>query len=431
MYLKIKSVIILFFILINIEAKADSLSLCQNQSHEIHLKKAASQIGIVNPDIATIHMANPQKLHLYGLKPGITSVYALDEEGHEMVRHDVKVNLDLRPLQEDLHKISPQIQVTSINMALRVQGEVASPLEASEIIDIVQAYAGESKIINHLRVTQSTQVNLRVRVAEISRHIDKELGIKWRSILRPDHFVLGLTTNFASSVSDCSGFKFGHVTHDQDINVFIDALAAEGLITILAEPDLTTLSGHTASFLAGGEFPVPISNNRDNVDVVFKEFGVRLSFTPVVQEGKRISIKVAPEVSEISEAHSVVVNGLRIPGLKTRRAETMVELMSGQSFAIAGLLQQNTSSGITGLPPLHEMPIIGALFRSSRFRQKESELVIIITPYLVQPVPAGQKLMTPLDHFIPASDFEREIKNKLIRTHGPEFDLTKIGFMLR
>lgn len=431
MHLKIKTILPLFFVLLNIQLYADLLPLSQHQSHEICLNKPATHIGIVNPDIVTMHMANPQKLHLYGLKPGITSVYALDENGHEMLRHDVKVSLDLRPLQEDLHKISPQINVTSLNTALRVTGEVASPLEASEIIDIVTAYAGESKVINHLRITQSTQVNLRVRVAEISRHIDKELGIKWRSLLRPDHFVLGLSTNFASSISEQGGFRFGHITHDQDINVFIDALAAEGLITILAEPDLTTLSGHTASFLAGGEFPVPVSNNRDNIDVVFKEFGVRLSFTPIVQEGKRINLKVAPEVSEISEAHAVVVGGLRIPGLKTRRAETMVELMSGQSFAIAGLLQQNTSSGISGLPPLHEMPIIGPLFRSSRFKQKESELVIIITPYLVQPVPAGQKLMTPLDHFIPASDFEREIKNKLINNHNPDLDLTKIGFMLR
>ncbi|NIR45892.1 MAG: type II and III secretion system protein family protein, partial [Gemmatimonadetes bacterium] len=236
--------------------------------------------------------------------------------------------------------------------------------------------------------------NLRVRIAEVSRDIKNKFGFNWDFLLS-GNFVLGLATSF-STVGATTTAQYTDTFGDASIDGLIDALADDGLITILAEPNLTALSGETASFLAGGEFPIPVSQDSDSITVEFKEFGVGLAFTPTVIGTERISMRVRPEVSQLSTAASVSVAGTSIPGLTTRRAETTVELASGQSFAIAGLLLDDSQEAIQKTPGLGDLPILGALFKSESFQRKETELIIIVTPYLVRPVSTGD-LPLPTD----------------------------------
>ncbi len=206
---------------------------------------------------------------------------------------------------------------------------------------------------------------------------------------------------------------FGNFSNGNDtVNAAIDALAEEGLVNVLAEPNLTALSGETASFLAGGEFPIPIDNGSNGLTIEFKEFGISLAFTPTVLRADRISLKVRPEVSDLSEKGSITVNGLVIPGLATRRAETTVELGSGQSFAIGGLMSSDIQTRLSKYPGLGDLPVLGALFRSQRFQSNETELVIIVTPYLVRPVDAPV-MASPTDGYRAPSDLERILEGRL------------------
>lgn len=406
-----------------------ALTLKQHHHHTIILNKTPTHVGVINPDIAAAHVTSPHNLDIYALKPGTTTIYARDAEGGELMRQELRVIADITPLASDIARIAPSVKLTPLATGLRLSGQVSDPLQAKEITEMARAYMGGSAtILNHLRIDSPCQVNLRVRVAEVSRSLDKELGVRWKSLFKAGNFLTGLTTQFARNTKEGGTLRYSFVTSDQDANIFIDALAAEGLISILAEPDLTCLSGKEASFLAGGEFPVPITNG-ENVDVTFREFGVRLGFAPTVLNDRQISLVVEPEVSEISEANSITVNGLRIPGLKSRKAKTTIQLRSGQSFAIAGLLQNDTSSGKSAYPYLEKLPVIGALFRSTRFKQRNSELVIVVTPYLVNPVTSSHLIKMPLDGFIPATDFHRELQGKLWEgPKGKDIDLRKIGF---
>jgi pilus assembly protein CpaC len=397
----------------------------------ITLPAPARHVGVVNPKIANVHLSSPTMLHIYGESPGITSVYATGDQQKVLFRSEIRVKTNLQPLKQDIKRIAPDVRIRTLNTSILLSGSVASPKIAEQLMDMAKSYASNEQIINHLEVRSSVQVNLRVRVAEIARNSRKELGIKWNNILRPDNFVIGLATNFGKSFSETSQASLTYRDKNYDINGVVDALAAEGFVTILAEPDLTATSGETASFLAGGEFPVPIVTE-DHIDVTYKEFGVRLSFTPTVIDRNRIQLKVRPEVSEISQANSVTINGFVIPGLKVRRTETTVELGSGQSFAIAGLLQNETSSASTGFPKLKDLPVLGPLFRSTRFNRRESELAIIVTPYIVKPITASQKPMTPIDDFIPALDIDLLYKQKFMipAEQAGRADFGPIGFII-
>jgi pilus assembly protein CpaC len=207
------------------------------------------------------------------------------------------------------------------------------------------------------------------------------------------------------------------------INNVIDALAEEGLVTILAQPNLTAISGQTASFLAGGEFPVPVpqsnSGNSSTITIEYKKFGVQLDFVPTVLSTDRIAIRVRPEVSQLTTQGATQINGFDIPALSVRRAETTIRLGSGESFAIAGLIQDNATTDISKFPGLGDVPVIGALFRSSRFQRQETELVIIVTPYVVRPVPSGPSLRLPTDGLQPASDFEQIVLGRLVKPSAP------------
>jgi pilus assembly protein CpaC len=312
----------------------------------------------------------------------------------------------------------------------------------------------DKQLVNRVTVDRPYQVNLRVRVAEVDRTVTKELGINWEAVTRPGSFVFGLATgNPVVGIPGSSGGALtplggapivptaltvngtavgllnrnpglGGTTTDSIsagfnnsrnlLDAVIDALDQNGLVTILAEPNLTAMSGETASFLAGGEFPIIIPGGTlGQTTVEFKQYGVSLAFTPVVLANGQITMRVRPEVSELSNAGAVEISGTNIPGITTRRTETSIELSSGQSFAISGLLQNNNTDSINKVPGLGDLPVLGPLFRSTQFQHNESELVIIVTPYLVQP--SSGRLALPTDGYAPPTDRDVYVNGRTTR----------------
>jgi pilus assembly protein CpaC len=277
-----------------------------------------------------------------------------------------------------------------------LSGAVATATEVENARRLAMRFIGDGgEVINRIAVTAPNQVNLRVRIAEVSREITNQFGFNW-SVAVDGGFRFALQSLLPTA--GINDVLVGGDVGSTSIDALIDALAEDNLVTILAEPNLTAVSGETASFLAGGEFPIPVSQDNNTVTVEFKQFGVSLAFTPTLMGRNRISMRVRPEVSQLSTAVQVLAGGLSIPSLTTRRAETTVELASGQSFAIAGLIQDNSRQEHSQIPGLGDIPILGALFQSDRFQRNETELVIIVTPYVVRPVNADQ-LQTPVDPY--------------------------------
>ena len=303
---------------------------------------------------------------------------------------------------------------------IAMTGQVATPADAERASRLAHAYLAEKGTLdNRLAVASPVQVNLRVRIAEMSRTLTRELGVNWQALGNIGRYgAVGFATantlaTLASSASRVSGAyaKSGPRNAFTDINATIDALSQDQLVHVLAEPNLTALSGETASFLVGGEFPIPIAQENNSISVEFKQYGISLAFVPTVIGGDRIVLRVRPEVSQLTDQGAVQLgNGntsVQIPAITVRRADTTVDLGSGQSFAIAGLLQQGQSITGLGLPFLGDIPILGALFRSSSFQHNETELVIIVTPYIVRPVSNPDALASPDDAWRPPSDLER------------------------
>ncbi len=380
-----------------------------NEGTLLRLDSSPKSIVIANPDIADVSIRSPRLMYIFGKKTGETTLYATDGQEHVLFNITVRVIHDLSRLKQAMAEVIPagQIAVDSIDGGIILQGTVATSAESEDARRIALKFLGkDEEVINRLAITAPNQVNLRVRVAEIDKTVVRELGINWNAAGTLGQFAVGLVTDgFANAlisnntVAQSTNLINGHlVTGGWDVNSFIDALATEGLVTVLAEPNLTALSGETASFLAGGQFPVPVpqaSNGGSVITIEFKNFGVGLSFTPTLLAGNRISMRVQPEVSQLDFTNKVVIAGQVVPGLTVRRANTTIELASGQSFAIAGLIQNNSAVNSNSVPGLGDIPILGDLFRSNRFQRSETELVIIVTPYLV--VPVNGKLPVPTD----------------------------------
>ncbi len=370
-------------------------------------------------------------------------------------------------IQGMIHRLMPgglSIRATADGGRLVLSGVVPNAATAEQAEAIARGLAGErTVIVAQFAVLSSIQVNVRVRMAEIDRTIERQLGFNWQALGNNGSWRLGTLTGAAAAGVPAllavptvgfpnsafnplqalgltsapnqigAGFTNGH----WDVNAIIDALATDQLVTILAEPNLTAQSGEPASFLAGGEFPVPIAGNTSNgattVTVDFKQYGISLEVVPTVLSPTRLNLRVRPEVSQLTNtgAVSVPINGgtLTIPALTVRRAETTVELGSGQSFAIAGLLQRTSSDSTNALPGLGELPVIGALFKSTDFMRGESELVIIVTPYLVKPAANPASLQLPTDGFKPATDLDRILLgHQLAQPGGASLDA---GFILK
>ncbi|MEO8142074.1 MAG: type II and III secretion system protein family protein, partial [Sphingomicrobium sp.] len=320
------------------------------------------------------------------------------------------------------------VQVTPMNNLVLLTGTVASPGDVEEAQRLVQAYVGQgTQVVSRIRSATPLQVALRVKIAEVNRSLLKEVGFNLLgnngsgfSIAQGEGIYVPPAGEVPDPGKDATGQIIRAATGTTlalskkifglDLISRLQLSEADGLVTTLAEPTLTALSGETASFLAGGEFPVPISQSLGSVTIEYKQYGVGLAFTPFVLADGRISMRVRPEVSELSSEGSIRLNGFNVPALTTRRAETTVELGSGQSFMIAGLLRNTNTNNIDKAPFLGDIPILGALFRSTSYRRQETELVIIVTPYLVRPV-SGQ-LASPTDGYRAPTDAGRIFGNK-------------------
>jgi len=410
---------------------AETIDLDVSNGILIRLARPAQTVFVADPKVADIQVKSPRLIYVLAISPGETTIIAVDKNERVLTNRRVKVSHNLVRLRQSLKSMLPNANITvrSMNSSIVVSGSVKSPRDAADVRRMAeQLVANPENVIMKLGVTAPTQVNLRVRIAEVSRDTLKQFGINWDFLGRIGGASFGLATGnpvlagfpaftpgvgIAPSASPVlaqtrgtgnvlGGFSSGSL----DVNGLIDALDEEGLITVLAEPNLTAMSGKPATFLAGGEFPIIVSVKDNLIGFEFKQFGVSLAFTPTLMDDSRISLHVNPEVSEISTQGEVVINGFSVPSLTTRRAETTVELGNGQSFAIAGLLQNNIKHDIDKFPGLGDIPILGSLFRSDRFKRNETELVIIVTPYIVRPVD-GDRLALPTDGIIPPSDKER------------------------
>lgn len=386
----------------------------------VRLPSPAQTVYVADPTIADVEVMSPELIYLYGRAAGETNLYAIGPDDEIVAQWDIVVGLGVALLNSLIREENPDG-----TLAARASGNVVvltgDADSAEEIADaeaqawgIVPPPEAGGRVINRSSVTMPQQVNLQVRVAEVARSAIREIGIDWEAVGSSGDFFFSLATGqflqggrgFGGPVlvtgnrALYSGFQGGNVS----INSLIDALETENLVRILAEPSLTAMSGETASFLAGGEFPIPAAlDNNGNLTFIFREFGVSLAFTPTVLSEGRISLHVRPEVSELTNNGAVVLNNLTIPGLTIRRAETTVELGSGQSFVIAGLFQSTFRNTDSLTPFLSDLPILGQMFNRTDFEHTDSELVIVVTPYLVNPVSADQ-IALPTDRLASPSD---------------------------
>ncbi len=381
---------------------AGALAVEVGKGRLVRLSRPAASVFISDPEVADVQVRSPRLVYLFGRGPGVTSFYAVDARDEVIESLDISVHYDLPLIRRTLAEALPgrAISIGMANDALLLAGEVATPADAELAMRVASRFvagADRARIINQLKVETPTQVNLRVRFAEVSRDLVRAIGFNWDGIGRIGDAAIGIAVGRPVSLPTDAGAVLNTRAEgadnlfatfsngDVDLSVLLDALDNRGLATVLAEPNLTALSGVPASFLAGGEFPIPVPQQQNVTTIEYKRFGVSLAFVATITDGNRINLKVQPEVSQLTSVGAVSINGFLVPALTTRRVETTVDLASGQSFALAGLLQSAGRDDLKRFPGLGELPVLGPLFRSRRFERQETELVVIVTPYLVRP----------------------------------------------
>ncbi|OIQ90319.1 type II secretion system protein D precursor [mine drainage metagenome] len=414
------------------EGGSGALNLAIGEGTMLRLPRPSASVFIANPDVADIQVPSSGAIFVLGKTAGTTTLLAIDADNQTILRRTVVVRHNLTEMNSLLRQRFPsdQFELTSAPGSLMVKGTVDSAEEVAAVAATLTPLLSKAeKLINEVSVPRSNQVQLRVRVAEVSRDINQQFGFNWQALMEPGHLVSGIfsgrafydSTNgtgvnaYSMSSTNAWSMLGGYSSGHYSVQSMLDALDSEGLISILAEPNLTALSGQTASFLAGGEFPIPVAQSSSSginaITVEFKSFGVALDFTPTVLSHNRISLLVRPEVSQLDTDYDITLNGTTIPGLSVRRAQTTVELASGQSFAVGGLLQENMTEAVSRFPGLASLPVLGKLFSSKNYQNNKSELVIIVTAYIVRPTDS-QALHTPLQSLRPASDVEHIVQKQ-------------------
>ncbi len=386
----------------------------------VNLPGAIANVFVADPRIAEVRPASPNTLFVFGAAPGRTTLAAMDSAGRVVAQYQVTVRPAAFNAAEAASTISRAmpgsgIRVEAMPNGLAVSGRVATPADAARVTELARSFLAEKQVVtNRLTVASSTQISLHVRIAEMSRSVSRELGINWQALQGLGKYAaIGLATSnpVTAVIAAPNRLAGAYVDRNFALGAVIDALAQDNLVHLLAEPNLTTMSGEPASFLVGGEFPIPVAEQNNTIALVFKQYGVNLSFVPTVMADDRINIHVRPEVSQLTNQGAVQISAgnssISVPALTVRRADTTVEVGSGDSFAIAGLLQETVTHGNSAVPWLGEIPILGALFRSDSFQRNESELVIIVTPYIVRPVSDPTVLRQPDDTYSPPNDLER------------------------
>lgn len=401
------------------------IMLEQGKGVLLQLGAGAASFFVADPAVADIQTPSAAQLYVFGKSPGQTVVYAIDAQGAVLYSAAVTVSPRCTAIESALHRLVPDehVEVLAVGAAVALTGNISSPAAADDIVRIASQFVDkDSQILNRLSVLQPAQVQLRVRIAEVDRNALKQIGINWQSVVESGKFAFAAATQNPVTFSDGLVRNIAQIGNG-NVTATVDALAQDGLITLLAQPNLTALSGHTASFLAGGEFPVPVAlsqtGSTPTITVEFKKFGVSLDFTPTVLDGGAISLRVRPEVSQLSSTGAVQQQGFSIPAITVRRADTTIELGSGETFVIAGLLQRTSEQALSKVPGLGNIPVLGSLFRSTRYRHGETELVIIVTPYLVRPMANPKDAAMPTDGLEIPGDADRVIGGRLYRRQPP------------
>lgn len=390
-----------------------------SQSVTIQVNSTLGDIAVGDEKIADAQPMTDRTLYVIGKSTGTTTVNLFSEDKRSLGTIQVEVGLDVSDMAQAIRQVAPRarIEIGSINGKIRLSGHVKDAATLASITEVAQQY-GPDAIINSVIVDDSQQVNLEVRVLEAKRNVGRDLGVSIKSTnssgttktgtgiaaVDKDGVVLGsgdLISNLLSKSSPFGALLTRVIDSNIKVDLYIEALEAKGVVRTLAEPNLTTLSGETASFNAGGEIPIRSVNNNGEIQVEFKQFGVNLLFTPVVMDDDKIHMKLAPEVSDLT---SFTTAG--DPIFTNRKLQTTVELRDGQSFAVGGLLSSKTTKLQNQVPWLGQVPVIGALFRNSSNQKEETELVVIVTPHLVRPTKPGEQLATPFDKTRPANDPE-------------------------
>ncbi|HUQ63560.1 MAG TPA: type II and III secretion system protein family protein [Acidimicrobiales bacterium] len=375
------------------------INLPISQAVTVTMSDSVSKVVSADPGIADAQPITDRSIYLVGRTFGTTTVNLFSSTGAPVGLLAVEVGADTADMARSIKAALPSsnVKVSAINGRVHLSGSISDTISKQKVLDIVAQY-GSPSIVDTMTLEGGQQVNLEVRILEARRDAGRELGIAWGGSVGGVDVNVNNTTEggFASFMTNIISGGLG-----LDVNVTINALENKGLVRTLAEPNLTTLSGIGASFLAGGQIPIRVADKDGNIALDYKDFGVRLTFTPIVLDGDRIQIHLAPEVSGIG---GVTAGG--DPVFNTRNLDATVELRDGQSFSVAGLLQAGTEMSQDQLPWLGDVPILGSLFKSSSFQKHDTELVVIVTPRLVQPAVPGQVLATPLDQTRPANDLE-------------------------
>jgi pilus assembly protein CpaC len=381
------------------------IGITLGKSDTIRTNRPFANVVIGDPEVADAVPLSDRSLSVLGKKIGTTRV-SVYMEGKTLVGvFDVDVTYDTGRLAAELAARFPtaRFKVSSVNGRIMLSGETPDAVSLDRALTLARQFGPE--VINAVRVSQPQQVMLEVRFVEASRTASRELGVKWNVVAK--NFTANLGTAALLSGNAPFGVLIGKlIGSGVEVDPMINALEARGMARRLAEPNLVTLSGDTASFLAGGEIPIPVQNALGQITVEYKKYGVGLAFTPTVLDRGLINLKIEPEVSQIDPNNFVQAGSIRIPGLIVRRANTTIELRNGQSFAIAGLLQNVSTTDQQQLPWLGDVPVLGALLRSAAYQKQETDLVIIVTPRLVMPTRPGDTVRTPLDNGAPANDVD-------------------------
>jgi len=434
---------------------SQSLNLPLNKAAVIELPEGASDVLVSNPEIVDAVIRTPKRVYILGIQVGQANVFFFRADGTQLLNLEISVAEDVRELQDTLVRLFPdtRIKIDTVRDSIILSGTTPNAGQAAQVIRIARSFVEDPEnVISMLTITGKDQVMLKVRVVEMQRTLTKQLGIDLSVAGRLNEVAISLTNpaqfslagRFLGGAAPTLGFGYtnpaiGFTSGVTSVASGIRALERVGLVRTLAEPNLTAITGEPANFHAGGEFPVPTGRDRDgNITIEFRKFGVALGFTPLVVSEGRISLRISTEVSELSTQGALVLSstnivndegqvtgtvpGLTIPALTVRKAESTVELPSGGSMVIAGLIQQQTRQAIEGIPGIKDIPILGALFRSRDFVNNETELVIVVTPYLVDPT-HPESIATPGDGYETASDLSTLLfgrLNKVYRAPGAD-----------
>jgi pilus assembly protein CpaC len=429
----------------SIVPKTRFLSLGVGKSAVLDLPRDVKDVLVADPKIANAVIRSPQRAYIIGSAVGQTNVVFFDADGQQIAAYDIAIKRDLNGVRAALKQLLPAatIQAEGIGEGVMLTGSVSTPIEAQQAGDVVaRLVGGPEKVVNSIVVRGHDQVMLKVAVAEVQRSIIKQLGIDLSANMNYGTAVVNFNNvnpftanngplNGSSLVASAVN-KAGLPT----VTATLRAMESAGVVRTLAEPNLTAISGEAATFIVGGEFPFPTgvtcqttaagSVGQCAPSIAFKKFGISLNFTPVVLTEGKISLRVMTEVSEISTDNSISISGVNVPSVKTRRAETTLEIPSGGSLAMAGLIQEQTKQAVNGMPGVDQIPVLGQLFRSQDYFNNQTELMVIVTPYVVRAV-AQKELSRPDDGFAPSSDAQSALFAQINRIYGVPARVEPIG----